>query len=256
MAKYIVNGLEHGFKLRYSGPRIPIESNSKPLLGEKAKIAREKILKEISLGRIAGPFKEPPFPTFRTSPIAVIPKKASNEFRLIHNLSSPPDKSVNDHICKDDSAVQYSSIDDAVRIIQGLGYNALLAKCDIKSAFRLIRLSPSEFDLTGFKFEDEYYFDKNLCMGASSSCSIWESFAKALHWYVENKSGNKNILHYIDDFLFGGAEGTKQCQNTLDMFMECCKDWGVPLAHDKTCQPTTKLIFLGIFFDTSHYYFS
>jgi hypothetical protein len=36
------------------------------------------------LGGIAGPFPTPPFPTFRVSPIAVIPNKSSSEFRFRH----------------------------------------------------------------------------------------------------------------------------------------------------------------------------
>jgi hypothetical protein len=100
------------------------------------------------LGRIAGSFPEPPFPTVRVSPIFVIPKTSSTEFRLIHNLSFPPNNSVNDFIDREHCSVKYSSIDDAVKMIHDLGRNALLAKCDIKSAFRLLRLAPNEFDLT------------------------------------------------------------------------------------------------------------
>jgi hypothetical protein len=76
---------------------------------------------------------------------------------------------------KTQCTVKYASIDDAVKIIQNLGKNALLAKCDIKSAFRLLRISPTEFDLTGFKFKNEYYFDKFLPMGASISCALFET---------------------------------------------------------------------------------
>jgi len=79
-----------------------------------------------------------------------MPKKSSGEFRLIHNLSFPPNESVNDFIDRDDCSVKYSSVDEAVKLIQNLGSNALLAKCDIKSAFRLLRLNPNDFDLTGF----------------------------------------------------------------------------------------------------------
>jgi hypothetical protein len=53
------------------------------IFGERYEIANRKILKEINLGRIAGPFPEHPFPTFRVSPISVIPKKSSSEFQLI-----------------------------------------------------------------------------------------------------------------------------------------------------------------------------
>ena len=251
-ANNLIQGLEFGFKLKYGGPRIPYISDSKEIVGEKARIAEMKISKEISLGRIAGPFPQPPFPTFRASPISVIPKKSSSEYRLIHNLSYPPHQSVNDYIDKEDCSVKYSSIDEAIEMIQNLGSNALLAKCDVKSAFRLLRLSPSEFDLTGFKFQDQYYFDKCLPMGASISCSLFESFSTALHWYTQEQSPSKHILHYLDDFLFGGKANTSQCSKTLSTFKYCCADWGVPLAEEKTVEPTEKLIFLGIEFDTTN----
>ncbi len=134
---------------------------------------------------------------------------------MIHYLSFPPNNSVNDFIEREHCSVQYSSIDDAVKMIHDLGRNALLAKCDIKSTFRLLRLAPSEFDLTGFKFDNKYYFDKCLPMGASISCALFESFSTALHWFVQVTSGNNRILHYLDDFLFGGKAGSDQCSKTL-----------------------------------------
>ena len=148
IAHSITHGLEFGFKLNYSGPRLPFDMHLRYIFGERYEIANRKILKEINLGRLAGPFPEPPFPTFRVSPISFIPKKSSTEFRLIHNLSFPPNNSVNDFIDREHCSVKYSSIDDAVKMIHDLGRNALLAKCDIKSAFRLLRLAPNEFDLT------------------------------------------------------------------------------------------------------------
>ena len=134
---------------------------------------------------------------------------------MIHYLSFPPNNSVNDFIEREHCSVQYSSIDDAVKMIHDLGRNALLAKYDIKSTFRLLRLAPSEFDLTGFKFDNKYYFDKCLPMGASIGCALFESFSIALHWFVQVTSGNNSILHYLDDFLFGEKVGSDECSKTL-----------------------------------------
>lgn len=74
-ADELIHRLEYGFNLHYVGPRMRIDYVGKEIVGELATIARNKINKEIKLGRIAGPFITPPFPTFRTSPISVIPKK-------------------------------------------------------------------------------------------------------------------------------------------------------------------------------------
>ena len=85
-------------------------------------------------------------------------------------MSFPENGSVNDFIDKELCSVKYSTIDDAIKMIHKLGKNAKMAKCDIKSAFRLLRLSPGDFDLMGFKFENQFFFDKCLPMGASISC--------------------------------------------------------------------------------------
>jgi hypothetical protein len=67
---------------------------------------------------------------------------------------------------------------------------------------------------------------------------IIREISTALHWFVQQESNNDNILHYLDDFLFGGKAETKQWCNTLKVFQESCKVWGVPLADDKTVEPT------------------
>ena len=112
-------------------------------------------------------------------------------------------------------------------MIHRLGKNAKLAKCETKSAFRVLRLSSGDFDLMGYTFENQYFFDKCLRMGASISCSFFEKNFTALHWFVQQESNNDNILHYLDDFLFGGKAETKQCCNTLKVFQESNRGFGV-----------------------------
>ncbi len=57
----LINGLENGFKLNYSGPRVPSDIETYQIRGDLANVARDKIKKEIELNRIAGPFPSPPF---------------------------------------------------------------------------------------------------------------------------------------------------------------------------------------------------
>ena len=249
VASELIKGLKFGFQLQYSGSRLPFRSRNSRSILQNPDLVLRKINKEIDMGRIAGPFVDPPFPTLRVSPISLIPKN-DGDFRLIHNLSHPINNSVNDFIDKDFCSVRYSSIDDAVKLVKRIGRNGQLAKADVKSAFRLIRVFPGDFDQLGFMFENKYYFDKCLPMGASISCAIFEKFSSALHWLTEKCSGNRNIQHYLDDFLFGGEANTLQCQKTLSSFREVCNLWGVPLAEDKTVEPTEVLTFLGIEFDT------
>ena len=96
----------------------------------------EKIDKEVRLKRVGGPFDSPPFPTLQVSPIGLVPKK-DGDFRLIHHLSFPDSNSINHCINSTEGTVHYASIDDAAAIISALGPSSLLAKSDVKSAFRL-----------------------------------------------------------------------------------------------------------------------
>ena len=71
-------------------------------------IVSAKLQKEFEAHGIVGPFKAPPFPTFRVSTLALVPKKTPGEFRLIHHLSFPPGTSVHDGILPEHATVTYS----------------------------------------------------------------------------------------------------------------------------------------------------
>jgi hypothetical protein len=77
---------------------------------------------EDAKGRVAGPFATLPFPHLQCSPFGVIPKKGPpGKWRLILDLSSLNQHSVNDGIPKDLFSLQYISVDDAIRILMHLG---------------------------------------------------------------------------------------------------------------------------------------
>ena len=144
-----------------------------------------------------------PFPTLRVSPVGLVPPK-DGDFRLILHLSYPNCDSVNYFIDRDIFHVNYSSIDEAVSMIQLMGQGTLLAKTDLKSAFRLLPIYPGDFDLLGIKFDGKYYFDKCMSFGSKLSCALFNKFSTFLHWLVNKKSNNQNSFHYLDDFLLVG----------------------------------------------------
>lgn len=246
----LVDGFSEGFPLHYQGIREDTDCLNLGSVRQNVNMALKKVQKEVDLGRVAGPFKERPLPNLRLSPLGLIPKSTPGEFRLIHHLSHPKDNSVNSGIDSDLCSVQYTKFDAAIELVQNLGQGALLAKSDIKSAFRLLPISPQDFDLLGFKLQGYYYFDKCLPMGCSLSCSLFEKFSSALEWIVQNKSGKRSVLHYLDDFLFGGKAGSTQCKDLLECFLASCENLGVPIAEEKTLGPCTVLCFLGLEIDT------
>jgi hypothetical protein len=94
----------------------------------------------------------------------------------MHHLSYPALSSVNEFIDESSTSVKYSSIDDAVEMIQSLGKGAKLVISDIKKAFRMLPVWPGDFDLFGFRIKDKFYFDQCLPMRASISGALFEKF--------------------------------------------------------------------------------
>ncbi|VDH92766.1 Hypothetical predicted protein [Mytilus galloprovincialis] len=141
-------------------PRLPTDSKNLKSAIERPDILLQKIKKEIDAGRVAGPFKFRPIPTLRISPLGLVPKGKDGQFRVIHHLSYPENSSVNDFIDPKKCSVVYSNIDDAVDVIKLYGNKTLASKSDVRSAFRLLPISPIDFDLLGFKINQEFYFDK------------------------------------------------------------------------------------------------
>jgi hypothetical protein len=243
-------GFRDGFSLHFEGHLESHEANNLRSANQMPEIVREKIYKELRAGRLLGPFTSPPFKNFRISPLGLVPKKGQGEFRLIHHLSYPCGDSINDHINPELCSVQYTRFDEAVLMVQRLGKGALLAKADIKSAFRLIPVAIEDFHLLGFKFDGLYYFDKALPFGCSISCATFERFARFLEWVVRSSCYYGELEHYLDDFLFGGECNTDHCSRIMSCFFEKCTELGIPIAEDKTEGPVTVLVFLGLELDS------
>ena len=216
---------------------------------ENVEVVDKKLEKELASNRLAGPFTYPPFQHFTISPLGAVPKKNLGEFRLIHHLSFPKGSSVNDGILPEDSSVSYSTIKDAINFLKLTGRNCYLAKTDIKNAFRIIPVHPSDYHLLGICWKGKYYYDRCLPMGCSSSCKIFETFSTAVEWVAKNKFSIPFILHLLDDFLIV-APTQSLCQSQLEIFLSLCAYLGIPIAPEKTVGPSQVLSFAGIELDS------
>lgn len=157
---------------------------------------------------MAGPFHTPPMHNLHISPVVVV-SKADGGWRMIMHLSYPPYISINHNIDPIHTTVIYTSYDRVIETINIVGKEAMISKCDIKSAFRLIRVYPGDFELLGIYFNGNYYFDKCLPFGCAISCRIFEMFATFLEWLVRDQTNLQTVHHYLDDFIFIGKPNTK-----------------------------------------------
>lgn len=242
----LLEGFRYGFRVKYNGPRRAKQAKNLKSIGENFEIACQKVAKEVELGRVAGPFTKPPFPNLQVSPLGLVPKKSPGEYRLIHHLSHPHGRSINDFISEEDSTVHYTRFDTAVNFMRDLGQGALLGKLDVKGAFRILPISPRDFELLGFRLDGCYFVDKCLPMGLSRSCQLFEAFSTFLEWQLRKMVQGSYVTHYLDDFLILGPPGNTLCRRTMGAFMSLCDSLGIPLADEKTEGPVSTLVFLGL----------
>ena len=217
---FFLEGISNGFRLGFNHTQSTLKSAGRNL---SAAIAHpdtviEYLQHEISLKRVAGPFSRRLLPNAHVSRFGVIPKSHQiNRWRSILDLSFPKSKSVNDGIPKDLCSLHYITVDDAIRQIIASGKGALLAKADIKSAFRLLPLHPTDRHLLGMLWNDELYIDTCLPFGLRSAPKLFNILADFLAWILQHQ-GVSPIFHYLDDFLIISLPASNTCQQHLNHF--------------------------------------
>ena len=63
----------------YTGPQKPRVSRNLISANQQPDVVTSNLCKEISLGRVAGPFGSSPLPNLQCHPVGVVPKKHSSE---------------------------------------------------------------------------------------------------------------------------------------------------------------------------------
>ena len=246
----LLHDLQWGCCLGYNGPRSArITPNLKSALLHPHAVS-EALAKEVSRGHTAGPFLEPPIPNLQCSPLGVVPKK-DGTWRLIMDLSSPHGHSINDHIPKEDYTLRYATFDQALALVSFHGRNALMAKLDIKHAFRLCPVRLADRELLGIHWNGQFYVDLRLPFGLRSSPYLFNRLADAFEWILKNNYHIHDLMHYLDDYFTVGPSLSAICAANTQTIVHVASRLGIPLAPDKLEGPTTRLVFLGILIDTT-----
>ena len=251
---YLIHGLKHGF---HTGlrclPDFSIECKNLLSAMSQPESVNSLIDTEIQKGYLCGPFHNIPYEHFRINPIGVAEGKYSRKKRLIVDLSAPHDDelnpSLNELIDKEEFSLSYVKIDDAVDIIKKLGQGAWLIKTDITDAFKIIPVSPHLWPYQGIKWNNKYYFFKQLVFGSRSSPKIFDNISQAVCWIATNNYCIKNILHLLDDFLVIEPQSADAVQ-TKDTLLAIFDSLGIPLSAKKTVGPCKVIEYLGIFLDS------
>ena len=153
---------------------------------------------------------------------------------MIVDLSCLPGSSVNDGIDPSLLSICYASVNNAVEIIRSLGQGTLLTKFDLKDAYRIIPVHPSDHHRLGIMWEGATYGDRYLPFGLQSAPKIFSAFSDALAW-IFGCAGLVGEVHYLDDFFLEppGSPGFF----VTKMVSSLCISLGVPLATHKNRGP-------------------
>ena len=200
-------------------------------------------------GRVLGPLDPTRFPQIHTSRFGVIPKGQTGKWRLIVDMSSPEGNSINDGIPESLCSLSYVGVKDASLRLRRVGKGALLAKVDIRSAYRNVPVHPDDRWLMGMMWEGALYVDTALPFGLRSAPKIFTAIADAAQWIIQ-QDGVDFIIHYLDDYLVIGAPESEECAVALATVLRVFERLGLPVAHNKLEGPGTRLTFLGFELDS------
>jgi len=184
------------------------------------------------------------------SRFGAIPKNHQpNKWRLFVDLSHPTDGSINNGIPKDLCSIKYITVDSAINHNNQMGQGTMLAKIDIKSAFRLLPVHPADRHLLSMKWNKQIFIDTCLPFGLKSAPKLFNVLANLLSWILEQQQVTP-FMHYLDDCLTMGPCDFSVCANNLQIIKDTCSRLGIPLALEKIEGLSQFLTFLGITLDT------
>ena len=122
----------------------------------------------------------------------------------------------------------------------------LLSKIDLKDAFRLIPVHPSQWNLLRICWKTRFYVDTCLPFELRSAPDLFNCLSEAIHWILVNRYGVHHLLHYLDDFLTAGPPDSPICSNNLNSMLSLCQRINAPVKSSKIEGPSTAITLLGI----------
>ena len=126
----------------------------------------------------------------------------------------------------------YTSADAVADNIVRLGRCTLLAKMDIKQAYRVVPVHPVDCRLLGtysMRWGGRVYIDKALPFGLRSAPLIFTAMTDALLWIMQQK-GVFIVDHYFNHFTLGKPQ-SRECAANFRYMLEACQATGIPVEH-------------------------
>ena len=250
--KQVIEYLKFGWPLNAHNTKM---DNSIPLNQLGARNNPEKVCEYLKAERKArtliGPFRKNPFGKFsRFSPLDAIPKKGSQDLRIILNLSYPFEgDSVNSSIEKssfanhEDMTLRYPSVDDLAKIIRRKGRRARIFITDLSKAYRQLFSCPSSINLLCYCFDGLLYFDVTLSMGSRSAAYCCQRTTNTITHIFQNHGYDD--VNYLDDL--GAAEEEAKADEAFDCLGWILSSIGIKESVQKATPPHSLPLFWAFY---------
>ena len=203
-----------------------------------------KIIEEIAEGRYVVTQEKPTV----ISALGAVPKP-NGDIRLIHDCSQPTGKALNDYATLS-GKLSYQSVQDATALLKP---GSFMAKVDLKSAYRSVKLHTSQYPITGIKWtfsgskSPTHMYDIRLPFGARFSPGHFHRLTQAVRRFMAKRG--YQVVVFLDDFLVI-SDTEAGCLDGLNMLVKLLCKLGFSIALDKTVGPTQCLTFLGLQLDS------
>ena len=245
----MLEGVKFAWPINFQGNFVPVSTyKNHPSARRRPETLRQYVRKELQHDAILGPFKVNPFNSFCViSPLLCVPKRDSDEIRMVHDLSFPESKSVNsgipsDTYLQDEYQLRLPGISRLVEFIIQKGEGCKIFKRDLKRAFRQIPVDPNDIPLLGFQVDSEFYFHSVLPFGRRSCVMCCQRTTKTVVFILEQEDILVDV--YIDDFF--GAEEANKADYAFERIKEIFLQLGLLAAQDKDVAPAYVMLCLGI----------
>jgi hypothetical protein len=184
------------------------------------------------------------------SALGAIPKVGSDEVRIIHDCSRPLGGGVNDYATLGEK-LSFQTVDDATKL---LDKGSFMAKVDLKSAYRSVRIHPDDYAATGLQWKFKGHnrpttlYDTRLPFGSRLAPSIFHRLTQAVKREMEKQGFH--CVAFPDDFLLV-EETFDRCLQAQNALVNLLRELGFSISWNKVEGPTQKLVFLGIGLDSN-----
>jgi hypothetical protein len=130
-------------------------------------------------------------------------------------------------------SLQYTTVDNAVKVIQQLGCGSQPVKLDLKHAYPIVPLYRNNYHLLGTKWKGSTYVDWALPFGLRSAPKIFNAIADIIAWVLACQ-GIPHQLHYLDiNFLFVSTPNSQQGQEYREIALQTLEKLGIPVVAHK-----------------------